>query len=144
MSLGNLVAKQNELKAQVKKMALDSVKPSLEEAITDLQRLVPGLTAVRWRQYTPYFNDGDECVFSIGEKYFNLGATDQESGDYEDGFSSLWSTEAKALSAEAQTALKTFSRNLNDISDLLKTALGDHAKVTLSATGIEVTEYDHE
>lgn len=143
MSLGNLVAKQNELKAQVKKMALDSVKPSLEEAITDLQRLVPGLTAVRWRQYTPYFNDGDECVFSIGEKYFNIGA-DPESGDYEDGFSSLWSTEAKALSAEAQTALKTFSRNLNDISDLLKTALGDHAKVTLSATGIEVTEYDHE
>jgi len=29
-----------------------------------------GLEAVAWSQYTPYFNDGEECTFSIDEVYF--------------------------------------------------------------------------
>lgn len=28
---------------------------------------LPGVTAVGWTQYTPYFNDGDPCEFSVGE-----------------------------------------------------------------------------
>lgn len=28
-----------------------------------------GVAAIRWRQYTPYFNDGDECKFGVEDVY---------------------------------------------------------------------------
>lgn len=68
----------------------------------------PGVAAVRWRQYTPYFNDGDPCEFGVGEFYLRPGdplaaegvdperdddedvydddSDDEESGSYGDGF----------------------------------------------------------
>lgn len=30
----------------------------------------PKVQAVVWDQYTPYFNDGEECVFGVNEVYF--------------------------------------------------------------------------
>ncbi|MBB3752418.1 hypothetical protein FHT44_004930 [Mycolicibacterium sp. BK634] len=45
----------------------------------------PEVEAVRWHQYTPYFNDGEECVFSIREAYVKFFGVD-EGGDYEDGY----------------------------------------------------------
>ena len=27
----------------------------------------PHLTAIKWSQYTPYFNDGDECTFGVND-----------------------------------------------------------------------------
>ena len=30
----------------------------------------PGIKAVVWTQYTPYFNDGDECVFRVNSPTF--------------------------------------------------------------------------
>jgi len=42
-----------------------------------------------WKQYTPYFNDGDACVFSVGEPWFRT--TDDakgvapDDGEYYDG-----------------------------------------------------------
>jgi len=50
---------------------------------------VPGVAAVGWNQYTPYFNDGEPCEFSIGSvavrldpEYFNLSDEDVE--EFED------------------------------------------------------------
>lgn len=31
---------------------------------------VPALKAIAWNQYTPYFNDGDECVFCVNDPAF--------------------------------------------------------------------------
>lgn len=32
----------------------------------------PGVTAAAWRQYTPYFNDGDPCTFSVHADEFPI------------------------------------------------------------------------
>lgn len=46
-----------------------------------------------WRQYTPYFNDGEPCVFSVGDPWFRTtedvtrktaGSDDEDEDDYED------------------------------------------------------------
>ena len=29
----------------------------------------PEIAALRWRQYTPYFNDGEPCTFSVNDLY---------------------------------------------------------------------------
>jgi hypothetical protein len=42
----------------------------------------PEVEAVTWTQYTPYFNDGETCEFSVHEKYFIL-VGDKDPDDYE-------------------------------------------------------------
>lgn len=42
----------------------------------------PEVGSVQWTQYTPYFNDGETCEFSVHEKYFVL-ADDEDPDDYE-------------------------------------------------------------
>lgn len=59
-------------------------------ALVDAVLGVEGVKALRWRQYTPYFNDGDPCVFRVSEASVKLskdvfGKTKKHS-DYEDGF----------------------------------------------------------
>lgn len=39
---------------------------------------VPLVQAVVWTQYTPYFNDGDECVFSVHEPNFVVSGFDPD------------------------------------------------------------------
>lgn len=42
--------------------------------------------AIRWTQYTPYFNDGEACEFSVHEPYIRFVDGDEEAGEREDGF----------------------------------------------------------
>lgn len=46
----------------------------------------PEVVAVRWTQYTPYFNDGEACTFDVNDARTKLIDTDEEDGEYEDGF----------------------------------------------------------
>lgn len=39
---------------------------------------VPLVQAVVWTQYTPYFNDGDECVFTVYEPTFVVSGFDPD------------------------------------------------------------------
>lgn len=48
------------------------------------------VVAVRWRQYTPYFNDGDPCTFSAYGFGVKLVGGAEEAGDYEDGFYNVY------------------------------------------------------
>jgi hypothetical protein len=60
------------------------VKPVLEAGVS-----------IKWKQYTPFFNDGDVCEFSTGEVRFKPADGDDEAGDYEDGFLTLYDDELK-------------------------------------------------
>lgn len=49
----------------------------------------PQLKALVWEQYTPYFNDGDVCEFSVHGYSLRVAFHDAEPGDddyYDDGF----------------------------------------------------------
>ena len=69
-------------------------KELLQEALA-LLIAHPKFESMRWRQYTPYFNDGDPCVFNIYEVYFRFVGfpplTEDEIGGYEeeDGYVDL-------------------------------------------------------
>jgi hypothetical protein len=36
------------------------------------------VSGICWNQYTPYFNDGEPCVFRVGEVYFSLVGAEKE------------------------------------------------------------------
>ena len=140
--LSKLSDEQAEVKAQLKKKAQESVRPALREAFEELTAVIPGLTAVRWQQYTPHFNDGEPCEFGLHGLYINLGAAD--GGDYDDGFEDAEWGEPAGITSAGKTLLKSFCKSLGDIETLLQMAFDDHAQVTLNRESIEVEEYEHD
>ena len=94
----------------------------------------PEVYGVKWRQYTPYFNDGDACVFRLGSVYsyktkeaFESGVCPYECDD-----------------AEEVYGKGTLEETLNSIEDILEAAFGDHVKVSATRNEITVEEYSHD
>lgn len=49
------------------------------EVTKDLFDLEPRLQSFTWRQFTPYFNDGEECTFGVYTDYPEINGFDYES-----------------------------------------------------------------
>ncbi|MFC7245677.1 hypothetical protein ACFQO7_24650 [Catellatospora aurea] len=140
-----------------------------------LSELRPILTAVLdddaivefgWQQYTPYFNDGEACVFSAESFWARTaedGADDDwrvlEVGEYADRHPTLGGRCLSDRGSYPRTELPYEGddeqryervRALADavrgggFNDVLLEAFGDHATVTVRRSGITVEFYDHE
>jgi hypothetical protein len=141
----------------------DQFLPALDELLA-----VPGVEAVRWEQYTPYFNDGDPCVFGIGEVRVKV-AGHEEGGDYDDGFLSSYDTYTYERNEDGQIdwgnnpkqiPLEFAGISANDLKAaiiraekkafngqhnvLLAREFGDHAQVTATKDGFNVEYYEHD
>jgi hypothetical protein len=97
----------------------------------------PELVAVRWNQYTPYFNDGNTCEFGVGGLAYKTTSTPEDAGDLEDGFDYAWGNESPLL-----VSLGEFRKGF--IDEVLLAAFGDHVEITATRDGIEVEEYSHD
>ena len=140
------------------------------EELADLLKAVlesPLIYAIRWHQYTPYFNDGDACVFSVNEPYFRFSPldVDLEEGVDQDGFFYSCDDEFKAIlggrrwnsETRSYDPIKSPNPELSEMVSQLSTAMesgahnvalinlfGDHAKVTATPEKFIVDEYDHD
>jgi hypothetical protein len=72
---------------------LEAFKAKRAELVKELQSEFPALLAplfekskkiesIGWRQYTPYFNDGDECVFSVHNDDLQVNGEDFDDVDF--------------------------------------------------------------
>lgn len=107
----------------------------------------PNIEAVRWAQYTPYFNDGDTCEFGVGELYFKLVGGDPEAGDDGDGFQYLSAYTARKegyIEQDWFKALNELSAALESSEEELLAAFGDHVRVTVTQSGVDIEEYEHD
>lgn len=135
-----------------------SPQRSGEEFLVELDKLLDSgdVEAVRWTQYTPYFNDGEPCEFRLGEPHAKA-IGDDESGDYEDGFVDSFQTgyydrELRTYVRNpvpehlvaAEEALREFSRAFWDFEEFLEVTFGDHARVTATKAGFNVEFYHHD
>lgn len=50
---------------RVQQLPIEDLLPLLRAVHAD-----PGIHSFGWRQYTPYYNDGEQCVFSVGNVWF--------------------------------------------------------------------------
>lgn len=64
------IADQNAKIEEMRKEHMKSLQADFNEIIKLFFDECPKVQAVVWSQYTPYFNDGDECVFSVNEPSF--------------------------------------------------------------------------
>jgi hypothetical protein len=115
------------------------------------------IKTIRWVQYTPYFNDGEECVFRISEPYFSNAKPELlnpwgELDSFED--ETLFSevayycdpTRNEYVSGETYKMCSKLSDLLRNRSmeAILKDILGDHVCVTITKDGIDVEDYEHD
>lgn len=114
----------------------------------------PGVKAFVWTQYTPSFNDGDPCEFTIGDVTFtNATDTDVDDvtayGEYEgenedvEVFSS-WSLKREPIAGvdSSQIALMEKMINSNEMEDILEEMFGCHVKIVATADGFKIEDYD--
>jgi tetratricopeptide (TPR) repeat protein len=100
MNLEQLVDNFNMLNARIQS-ARDQMKSDsqhlIEEATNALFRVAPEIDYVFWQQYTPYFNDGESCTFSVCEIYYVLQGEEEDcegsylytEQDYKDAINTL-------------------------------------------------------
>lgn len=122
----------------------EQVKILFKEATEELFNSHPTLITFSWRQYTPYFNDGDECTFNV-YRYYQILFSDYDEvyeevsqwrADYEE---TEWHNLAHK---EAAKAVVDFMDNFED--DELKEMFGDHVEVVVGRGGATVDEYSHD
>lgn len=113
---------------------------------------IPGIYAARWNQYTPSFNDGEPCEFSVNEIAIRLSPLDDEEderGDYEDGFIETYfmsRSDFEELSDEHFEALKKAVSNWDKLNadEVARRNFGEHAEVTATLEGFSVDFYEHD
>ena len=105
----------------------------------------PNITAIGWTQYTPYFNDGDACVFSLGELYASTDTCDFSHAslhDEEFGFGDNYDWGKKPGGKKIQAALRRLGESVSQ--DVFEAAFGDHVLVIATPAGIHVNQYSHD
>lgn len=115
----------------------------------------PALESFSWTQYSPYFNDGDECVFSVNEvNYVNGIDIDEDQPDEE--FVTDWNglrddkgnrpkVKNKHYVPELVQAIKDCRELVSLVEeDTMAELFGNHVEVTVTRNGIETEECSHD
>lgn len=141
---------------------LEELAPLIQAVLDD-----PHTVEFGWRQYTPYFNDGEPCIFSAGYTWIRtdgdeegvphdeLQLEDYESsclrprewvshqhdhgGHYESRQREPWQVALHEKGTDLERALTDGS-----FYNVLLGAFGDHAEITVRRSGIEIEFFEHE
>lgn len=115
---------------------------------------LPDLRAVSWLQYTPYFNDGDECVFSVHSPQFTNATPENINawGEIVNDSPELWVVDTEYMNKldnvppaviPVATAVGNIITN-REMREVLKDMFGDHVRVIVTRNGIDVYDFDHD
>lgn len=69
-AIANQMRDVNRQIEDLRKKSIEISKTVFHTAISNFFNTYPDVAAIRWRQYTPHFNDGDTCEFSVHELEF--------------------------------------------------------------------------
>lgn len=149
--------------SRVEQKPIEELSPLFQALLDD-----PTIVEFGWRQYTPYFNDGDTCEFGVHGLWVKT-EDDVDAEDNEDYYASDLGIDyhrslgkTKAVWAEAERKILDWvyegpnEDRYNRCQDLdralqsghydnvLLDNFGDHAMITVRDSGIEVDFYSHD
>lgn len=136
--LQNLAERAEQLRKQFIEDAKAALTPALQQVFTDH----PEIKAYGWAQYTPYFNDGEPCEFSVNDIYVST-SDEREDSFYGDGWTDGYG-DAQGVSPEGLAKLGALQKTFGSMEEVLKDAFGDHVRVIVTRDGVDVDEYDHD
>lgn len=135
-------------------------KDVFEDGCKNIFEKYPKIESFGWNQYTPYFMDGDTCVFSANTDYLSVN------GEYVDDCEwtgatrvTNWGTynrDTKVYDGKVEVPNEKYDKELEDATDEIRNFLqmfdddfyirkfGDHSEITVTKEGVEVDDYDHD
>jgi hypothetical protein len=158
--------------ARVPQRPLEEFQPLILAVLND-----PTIIEFGWTQYTPYFNDGEPCVFGAGDIWVRTDADkarveegdDEEDevdylealnvtyghpslGKYEYSYTGTYPDREKHVVSYQGPDPERLDRCLalnqavtgGEFDNVLLEAFGDHARVTVSKSGIQIEFYEHD
>jgi hypothetical protein len=125
--------------------AYDLITKGICKEFTDwLQSIIkadPGIQAISWKQYAPYFNDGDPCTFSVRDYTLELSLVDGRTwgpdGDHDGEFT-------KEEEAYYDMLTESISGSLCSLDEDLLESLCSDGKVIVSLSGVDTDEISHD
>lgn len=145
---------------RVEQKPIEELQPILQAVLDD-----PTVIEFGWHQYTPYFNDGDPCEFSVRGLWVRTDADadvendgwelDVENSDHSIGQRpGKWDDVARKytkLPYEGSDEARHDRVHALDsaiqggaFENVLLDAFGDHALITVRRDGIDVEFYEHD
>jgi hypothetical protein len=136
---------------EVNRLIQEEGKKVLGEAFKEFFAANPAVKAIKWTQYTPYFNDGDPCEFSSNASYADIllgipkemvNSDNFYVNDEEDEVSTWVDTKGTSETK----GIDEFLESLGNVKDRIYLAIfGDHTEVTAHVNGeFTVEEIDHD
>ena len=154
MALKTMIKMMSDARAAFEQTMDEATKTASTEVVAGLAAALPAGYEIVWMQYTPYFNDGDACTFSVNDPTLRktLAEVDAEDDERDDDEGACLSTDGYDLKnyvndpidgfdADAFLALASLFKSLPE--DLCLAAFGDHVKVVVRSDGTHA-QNDHE
>jgi hypothetical protein len=128
----------------------------LKEEFKTYFEAYPEVVGIAWTQYTPWFNDGDECKFRVNDFYLVTPRLEKFSKHEEDEIddSESWGrTEDLVTVYCSRYSRKTQSlKEIEDATnlrskipqDVMLAVFGDHVEVRATRKGFDISEYKHD
>lgn len=150
-ALTSIKAKLSELEEK-RKVALEEIRKEFPTLLIPIFQKSKLITSIGWTQYTPYFNDGEECTFGVhndsllinGEDEYDLEWYSWKIDEYLK--SGKYADEKDKWNIDEYKIVEEFKEVLSQIpEDFYKELFGDHSEVTVKADGTIATEqYEHD
>jgi hypothetical protein len=122
----------------MKKKMTEDARVIFTNATKKIFEHYPDLESFGWRQYTPYFNDGDPCYFRVCWDAESLDINGESIDYYPDE-----ETEETKKWMEIADVISDFLSSID--KEMLEDWFDDHARVTIHSDGrAEVDEYSHD
>ena len=148
MSLEEFQKLNDEIEVKRQK-ATGLFKVALKEALNNV--LKDGISKIKWKQYTPYFNDGEACIFSVHEpvfyidngiipNYFSLEEDEEDGGWYYLSFRNAEKNNDKVL--QSIEKLNSFFTELDNFYFL--NSFDDHVEIIYDGQEFEINDYSHD
>lgn len=171
LELDKLIDEYNEKKRELQKLVGEKGKDLLQKEFDFFFEEYPEVEKIEWTQYTPYFNDGDPCVFRVGELAFTLKNDENTSayigegsilrlGSYIESAAQrgekwalddqkIYETNCKLVGGkerleEIYNKEREISEMIDSLEEWLEVIYGDHVQITVTKNGTDIEEYEHD
>lgn len=114
----------------------------------------PVIGCIAWSQYTPYFNDGDECIFHVHDVYAfspsvaewideNGVQSEMYWGEIDEGDAPTLEGE-EAINTKVSPSVNELTSFIHENEELMKDIFGDHVRICITRTSVYLDQYDHD
>ena len=153
------IAKGKEAVKMLKTELREKVSENFHGMTIKLFMAYPELKSFGWKQYTPYFNDGEACEFESLHYYPTINGNDENYGESEQaegeldivmlgsetiygvGWKKIPNPNYNPYYSDIVATVKEFLNQFDD--DDMKGLFGNHVSIHVTENVVRVEEYDH-